>query len=53
MRLEIENLVAVKLRKVKQTQCILSMVSETAKKLFPSVPDAKKLSPSGGKHNFV
>ncbi|KAF6333122.1 glycine-N-acyltransferase [Rhinolophus ferrumequinum] len=29
------------------------MVSETAKKLFLSVLDAKKLSPSGGKHNFV
>ncbi|VCW48792.1 unnamed protein product [Gulo gulo] len=37
----IENAAAVKLGKLPQTQCVLCMVSERAKKLVPSLMDAK------------
>ncbi|XP_027632539.1 glycine N-acyltransferase-like protein Keg1 isoform X2 [Tupaia chinensis] len=45
----IEDLVAINLGKVKQTQCFLYMVKETAKKLKPSLLDAKNLILSSGK----
>nr|KAF6324565.1 hypothetical protein mMyoMyo1_005740 [Myotis myotis] len=49
----IENLVAVKLSQVKRTQCFLYMILQTAKKLVPSLLNAKKLSPSGGTHDSI
>ncbi|KAM5223992.1 glycine N-acyltransferase-like [Hipposideros larvatus] len=49
----IKNLVAIKLCKVKQTQCNLYMAYQTAKELFPSMVDAEKLPLPGGKHNFI
>ncbi|XP_058383397.1 glycine N-acyltransferase-like [Diceros bicornis minor] len=45
----IQNLAAIKSFKVKQTQCILFMTPEMAKKLAPSLLDVKNLSPDGGK----
>ncbi|XP_062951177.1 glycine N-phenylacetyltransferase-like [Cynocephalus volans] len=44
----IENLVAINFGKVKHTRCILYMMHETAKKLFPSLVDAKNLPPNDG-----
>lgn len=49
----IENLVAVKQSQVKRTQCFLYMIHLTAKKLAPSLLNAKKLSPSGGTHDSM
>lgn len=45
----IENLVAINLGKAKHTQCFLYMIFETAKKLAPSLIDAKNLSPDHDK----
>uniref|UniRef100_A0A8C7BGA0 Glycine N-acyltransferase-like protein n=1 Tax=Neovison vison TaxID=452646 RepID=A0A8C7BGA0_NEOVI len=41
----IENVAAVKLGKLKQTQCVLCVISERAKKLVPSRMDAKNFAP--------
>ncbi|XP_023363595.1 glycine N-acyltransferase isoform X1 [Otolemur garnettii] len=49
----IENLAAIKSFKVKQTQCILYVKSETAKKLSPSLMDTQTLSSSGGKPKHI
>ncbi|XP_004437459.1 PREDICTED: glycine N-acyltransferase [Ceratotherium simum simum] len=49
----IENLVAIKLGKVKRTQCLLYMASETTKKLVLSLLDAKNLTSNGGKHKSI
>ncbi|KAM9081339.1 glycine N-acyltransferase-like isoform 1-T1 [Megaptera novaeangliae] len=49
----IKNLAAIKLGKVKQTQCFLYMVSETAKKLATSLLDEKNLSPNGDKYKSI
>ncbi|XP_070343929.1 glycine N-acyltransferase-like isoform X1 [Equus asinus] len=49
----IENLVAIKLGKVKRTQCLLYMVSETTKKLVHSMQDSKNLSPNGDNHKSI
>ena len=46
----IKNLAAIKLGKVKQTQCFLYMASEAGKKLATSLLDEKKLSVNGDKH---
>ncbi|XP_046500774.1 glycine N-acyltransferase [Equus quagga] len=45
----IQNLAAMKSFKVKQTQCLLYMTPEMAKKLAPSLLDGKNLSPDDGK----
>ncbi|KAM5247301.1 LOW QUALITY PROTEIN: glycine N-acyltransferase-like protein Keg1 [Ctenodactylus gundi] len=42
----IENLVDVNLGKVKHTQCILYMTSDTAQRLVPSLVDAESLPPN-------
>lgn len=42
----IENVAAVKLGKLKQTQCVLCVISERAKKLVPSRMDAKNFAPA-------
>ncbi|XP_058926518.1 glycine N-acyltransferase-like [Kogia breviceps] len=49
----IKNLAAIKLGKVKRTQCFLYMVSETAKKLATSLLDAKNISPNGDKYKSI
>ncbi|XP_059960482.1 glycine N-acyltransferase-like [Mesoplodon densirostris] len=49
----IKNLAAIKLGKVKRTQCFLYMVSETAKKLATSFLDAKNVSPNGDKYKSI
>uniref|UniRef100_A0A8C6BVJ0 Glycine N-acyltransferase-like protein n=1 Tax=Monodon monoceros TaxID=40151 RepID=A0A8C6BVJ0_MONMO len=49
----IKNLAAIKLGKVKRTQCFLYMVSETAKKLATSLLDAKNVSPNGDKYKSI
>ncbi|XP_006214972.1 glycine N-acyltransferase-like [Vicugna pacos] len=49
----IENLAAVQLGKVKLTQCILHVVSETTKKLASSVVDGKSLSSNGDKYKPI
>ena len=46
----IKNLAAIKLGKVKQTQCFLYMASEAGKKLATSLLDEKKLSVNGDKY---
>ncbi|XP_066107678.1 glycine N-acyltransferase-like isoform X1 [Saccopteryx bilineata] len=47
----IKNLAAIKSGQVKLKQCILFMLSGTAKKLVPSLLDAQKLSPDGAAYN--
>ncbi|XP_076972285.1 glycine N-phenylacetyltransferase-like isoform X1 [Tamandua tetradactyla] len=49
----IQNLAATKLVKVKRTQCILYMMPETAKKLVPSLLEAKNLSPKSVKPKAI
>ncbi|XP_007995846.1 glycine N-acyltransferase [Chlorocebus sabaeus] len=49
----IQNLAAIKSFKVKHTQCILYMASETAKELAPFLLESKTLSPSGGKPKAI
>uniref|UniRef100_A0A8C3W722 Glycine N-acyltransferase-like protein n=1 Tax=Catagonus wagneri TaxID=51154 RepID=A0A8C3W722_9CETA len=41
----IQNLATTKFVKVKQTQCILYVMPETARKLLPSLPETKNLPP--------
>ncbi|XP_075404193.1 glycine N-phenylacetyltransferase-like [Tenrec ecaudatus] len=45
----IQSLAVTKGFKVKQTQCFLFVMPETAKKLFPSLVDAKNLSSTSGR----
>ncbi|KAL1787566.1 glycine N-acyltransferase Keg1 [Sigmodon hispidus] len=45
----IQSLGAINLGKVKHTQCFLYMIPETAKKLLPSMIDAKKIVQSSDK----
>uniref|UniRef100_A0A8C3VZS7 Glycine N-acyltransferase-like protein n=1 Tax=Catagonus wagneri TaxID=51154 RepID=A0A8C3VZS7_9CETA len=49
----IKNLAALKLGKVKQTQCFLYIVSECRKKMATYLLDAKNLSPSDNKFKFI
>ncbi|XP_003275394.1 glycine N-acyltransferase [Nomascus leucogenys] len=49
----IQNLAAIKSFKVKQTQRILYMASETAKELAPFLLESRTLSPSGGKPKAI
>ncbi|XP_059874941.1 glycine N-acyltransferase-like isoform X2 [Delphinus delphis] len=49
----INHLAAIKLGKVKRTQCFLYMVSETTKKLATSLLDEKNVSPNGDKYKSI
>ncbi|XP_004389356.1 glycine N-acyltransferase [Trichechus manatus latirostris] len=49
----IQNLAAIKSFKAKQTECILYMAPETARKLAPSLLDTKNLSPTGGRPKAI
>ncbi|XP_020938662.1 glycine N-acyltransferase-like isoform X1 [Sus scrofa] len=49
----IKNLAALKLGKVKQTQCLLYMVSELGKKMANSLLDAKNPSPNDNKFKSI
>ncbi|XP_036718020.1 glycine N-phenylacetyltransferase isoform X1 [Balaenoptera musculus] len=49
----IRNLATTKFVKVKQTQCILYMMSETARKLLPSLPETKNLPAGYGRPKAI
>ncbi|XP_068411131.1 glycine N-phenylacetyltransferase [Eschrichtius robustus] len=49
----IRNLATTKFIKVKQTQCILYMMSETARKLLPSLPETKNLPAGYGRPKAI
>ncbi|XP_054934653.1 glycine N-phenylacetyltransferase isoform X2 [Physeter macrocephalus] len=49
----IQNLATTKFVKVKQTQCILYVMSETARKLLPSLPETKNLPAGYGRPKAI